>query len=306
LSPAGARALARRAATLERLGDTRGALAAWREALAIAPERADLWYGLSETLIDTFAPEESFAIARTGMARWPADPRFPLVAADALLHDVALRSLSGDARLAALAEALVQVRRARVLRRRHGIIDGELLVVEAQACLLSGDAVGAERKFRSALRRGLPLYVDRLEVTFNLGLLALQSGDWPAARDWFARLRRALARWRERHYYRLIPFAEYLWLIERAFLDHDAPLVRAGRLATLRDKRVYSAIRRECLKIRDALRRDDAAAAGEAADRLRAAMSQQPLAACLQFAVLKKPFLFEALNRVCARASGCP
>lgn len=291
-------ALGREAADLERRGAMREALEAWRRALEGDPRSADLRYRLAEALIDAFEPRAALEAAAAGEADWPEDPRFPLVRADALLHRVALEDLQGEERRSALEEARVALRRAARLRRLRGVEDGELCVVEAQALLLAGERRRAEGRFRAALEKGLPLVVDRLEVLLNLGLLALGEGRPQEARHCFARLRRILGRWRQQHYHRLIPFREYLWLIERAFLGEDRPLPRDRHPGGLRDKEIYRAIRNGCRALREALARDDRAALGEAAKGLRTAMEQRPLAACLQFVALKKPFLLEALDRL--------
>lgn len=277
------------ASELERRGDHRGAAAALREHLAAHPDDVEAWYQLAELGIDSFRPDDSLAACRTGSELAPDDPRFPMVEADAWLHRVTLRLEESH-------EALPKARRA---LQRCNPEDPEVRVVMAGLHLLEGDRAQARRLFELSLQADTPLEVDVLEVELNLVLLDLLDGRRAAARERGERLWRLLDEWDEEHFYRFIPFHEYLALAWRHEFGEEPPtrLVLPEEVLDegFRDMEGYRRIR---LGLRAVRLAPDPEARREAARELLDFLESPDRRLCVMFSTVKGPYLVRALREI--------
>lgn len=108
----------------------------------------------------------------------PHDARSHLMRGEALLK-VAITTASGTSRRHRRLVAEAESHAAEAVRLRPGSADGHLL--QARACVVAGDAAGAE----AAARRGLALEADDPVGHQLLGLAARLRGDMRAAADHF-------------------------------------------------------------------------------------------------------------------------
>lgn len=274
---------------LERRGDHRGAAAVLREHLASQPDDVEAWYLLAELGIDSFRPDDSLAACRSGSQLAPGDPRFPMVEADAWLHRVTLRLASPEEALPRAREALA----------RCGSREPEVLVVEAGLRLLEGDRAEARRLFEASLEGDTPLEVDVLEVELNLVLLDLLEGRRQEARRRAERLWHLLEEWDEEHFYRFIPFHEYLALAWSHEFGEEPPtrvvLPEEVLDEGFRDMEGYRRIRLGLRGVREAATPDARrAAAAELLDFLESPDRRL----CVMFSTVKGPYLVRALREI--------
>lgn len=163
-----------------RIGDVRGALAAWRDQVATAPDRngADAaQLKIARALLDRGEFSEARAAATELQSRWP---KSPLAAAAALLH-AASYHLSGQH-----AEAVAEY--TAVERKYHGTQKGAEALFEKGNCLAElGDDEGAVKAYTDALPRhdspeAVQFALDRAERRVQRGS-AVNPRNWAAVWD---------------------------------------------------------------------------------------------------------------------------
>lgn len=199
----------------ENMGRLKDALESFQKAAGYDPHCADYLYWSAEIQLMLYNVTEAVEICRKGRKLYPGDYRFVMVEADAWLWSIPVLDLAGPSADGAIDKAWALLNHAISLKPE----DGEIRVVEATAHLLKGNYSRCCTAFESALRFGLELYGDYVDVGLCLAILYIRSGQMDKARKHIDRALEKFKNWKEPHYLKLMLFQEHLLMLREIYFD---------------------------------------------------------------------------------------
>jgi tetratricopeptide (TPR) repeat protein len=221
-NPGDARIHALKGTLMESMGRLKDALSAFQQASRLAPKESEFLYWQCEILLMLYQVQETIQLCGRGAELFPADYRYQMVEADAWLWSVPVLGLSGDDRATAIARGQKILDAALKLRPA----DGEIRVVEGMAHLMEGDAARCRESFEMALKYGLELFGDCVDISLCLAILCLRQGDTSQAREYVRQGLGFFDRWDEHHYLKLMLFQEHLLMIDEVYFGATGVLPR--------------------------------------------------------------------------------
>ncbi|MCD4783499.1 MAG: tetratricopeptide repeat protein [Candidatus Eremiobacteraeota bacterium] len=199
----------------ETMGRLKEAIEYFRKAHKLDPDDPENVYWISEINLMKYDIPATLETCREGEKKFPDDPRFLMVKADTYQWDISVSNLSGEDRENAL-------KKSRDILDKYIEMnpdDGEIKVVEATWFLQKGDLEKSLECFKEALKLGLVLYGDYIDVGLCLAILYLRKGDKATARSYIERSLNLFEKWNEPHYLKLFLHYEHLLMLLDAYFD---------------------------------------------------------------------------------------
>lgn len=193
----------------ETMGRLKEACECFRKAHELDPDDPENIYWISEINLMKYDIPATLETCLEGRNKFPDDPRFLMVEADAYQWDISVSSLSGEDRENALKKSRDILDRCVEINPD----DGEIKVIESTWFLQKGDLEKSLECFEEALKLGLELYGDYIDVGLCLAILYLRKGDKATARSYIERSLDLFEKWNEPHYLKLFLHYEHLLML---------------------------------------------------------------------------------------------
>jgi len=279
----------------ETMGRLKEAIECFRKAHELDPDNPENIYWISEINLMKYDIPATLETCREGREKFPEDSRFLMVEADAYQWDISVSNLSGEDRDIALKKSRDILDKCIELNPE----DGEIRVVESTWYLQKGDLVKSMELFEKALKLGLELYGDYIDVGLILAILHLKRGEKETARNYIERSLDLFEKWKEPHYLKLFLHYEHLLMLldvyfgEKLTLEKIEPFYREYLDLMEKGIKVHPVTRNLREIIRDFVisrEEDDYRRARSAVRKALKILDQQP-PLCIIFRTIKLPGL---------------
>ena len=199
----------------DQMGFLKDAVPVYQKAAEAKPQDPEILYLLAESALMSYQTGLARQICQQAVKLAPEDYRFYMVLADAWLWGISTEEKTGKEREAYLQQARSAAEQCFKLEVKNG----EPYFIKAELALLEGDTEQAVQLIEEALKRGLELYGDYVDLNLALSVLNLRLGRTEKADEALNIALRLLDDWEDSHFLKTMLFREHCLMIGELYFN---------------------------------------------------------------------------------------